>query len=460
MGIIGGGAAGLATARTFLRANEEEGSIRFVVTVLEARDCIGGIWNYHNNNINPASTSTNTNNKKCRPMYQNLRTNLPRELMAFQELPWGGDGMNSYVSHLEVQQYLEEYANKFDLMRLIHFGCSVTALKMLIGDDKAECNNEKKWSKISLEWMDRNKNQSSQQMFDAVCICTGHYALPSYPRIPGLDNFSGKVMHSIEYDNPSDFVGLTVLCVGGRASGGDITREISQVAKRVYLSDSSCDRKQEYGNVVHMPRTRSITGYGGFTFSNEKNDIWTTNDVDVIILCSGYDYSFPFITNKSNLDFTAPIGERRVQPLYLQLWHAHHPSLSFIGLPHSVVPFPFCEIQANAVVSQWTGKVGSIPLPQLTDRIAAAERDANSGGPKGLRIVDTHELGSAQWNYCTRLAKISGTYDESMSCFIDTNRAIYEKSREERTRTLPGGNDLYRNTRFCRCDKDRSFEIL
>ena len=458
VGIIGGGAAGLATARAFLRANEEDcgGRIRFEVTVFESRHFIGGIWNYNNN---PPSTSTNTNNKKCRPMYQNLRTNLPRELMAYRELPWGGDGTNSYVSHSQVQQYLEEYANNFDLLRYIHFGCSVTALKML--DDKTECNNDdKKWSKISLEWTDHKKNQSSQQTFDAVCICNGHYAQPSYPKIPGLDRFAGKVMHSIEYDNPNDFVGLTVLCIGGRASGGDISREISQVAKRVYLSDSSCDCKQEYGNVVHMPRTRSITGHRDVTFSNEKNDIWTTNDIDVIILCSGYDYSFPFITNESNLDFSAPIGERRVQPLYFQLWHAHHPSLSFIGLPHSVVPFPFCEIQANAVVSQWTGKVGSIPLPNLSDRIAAATQDANSGGPKGQRVVDTHELGSAQWNYCTMLAKISGTYDESMASFIDTNRAIYEKSREERTSTVPGGKDLYRNTRFRRCDKDRSFEIL
>ena len=112
------------------------------------------------------------------------------------------------------------------------------------------------------------------------------------------------------------------------------------------------------------------------------------------------------------------------------------------------------------MVSQWTGKVGSIPLPNLSDRIAAATQDANSGGPKGQRVVDTHELGSAQWNYCTMLAKISGTYDDSMASFIDTNRAIYEKSREERTSTVPGGKDLYRNTRFRRCDKDRSFEIL
>ena len=37
-----------------------------------------------------------------------------------------------------------------------------------------------------------------------------------------------------------------------------------------------------------------------------------------------------------------------VKPLYEQLWHAQYPSLTFIGLQHSVVPFPFFELQAEA----------------------------------------------------------------------------------------------------------------
>ncbi len=53
MGIIGGGAAGLAAARAFLRANARDSGLRFEVTVLEARDYIGGIWKYDEDNALP-----------------------------------------------------------------------------------------------------------------------------------------------------------------------------------------------------------------------------------------------------------------------------------------------------------------------------------------------------------------------------------------------------------------------
>lgn len=476
VGIIGGGVAGLATARAFLRANMKEGDggqgVRrlFEVTVLEARDTIGGIWNY---DANDASAGGKLGRRpKCRPMYRNLRTNLPRELMAFKEFPWGGDGEGpSYVTHSQVQRYLEDYANKFDLIKCIQFGCVVTDLKVLKVNDENDhdimaVKEEKKgetdpWPKISLEWTDQKNDLSFHKIFDAVCICNGHYALPSCPQITGLERFSGKVMHSIMYDDPNDFVGLTVLCIGARASGVDIAREIGLVAKCVYLSDSSCERREEYGTIIRMPRTRSVGMTGEVMFSNESNDEWSANDIDVILLCSGYDYSFPFITEESNLELTATVGERRVQPLYEQLWHAHHPSLSFIGLPLQVVPFPFCEIQAEAVVSQWTMQAGSIPLPSFSERIAAAKRDAISGGPKkGGRVLDTHELGSAQWNYCRKLAKIAGMYDNAMESYIATNTAIYDRSRKERNGTAPGGRDLYRETRFRRQDKEHSFEIL
>ncbi|KAL3783812.1 hypothetical protein ACHAW5_003208 [Stephanodiscus triporus] len=90
IGIIGGGAAGLAATRAFLRANEERDDVRFDVTTLEARDSVGGIWSYDEDD-----PSAETRRPKSRPMYRNLRTNLPRELMAFREFAWGGDGEGS-----------------------------------------------------------------------------------------------------------------------------------------------------------------------------------------------------------------------------------------------------------------------------------------------------------------------------------------------------------------------------
>jgi len=460
IGIIGGGAAGLAAARAFLRANEEGGDgstatststrndagVRFEVTLLEARDSIGGIWKYEEGGggdsppARPPAEKAKGRPKKSRPMYRNLRTNLPRELMAFREYAWGGDGEEaSYVTHGQVQQYLEEYAREFDLSSCIRFGCSVNLLKVMMTDDGDDGDRRRmggeeerdgqrgdggdSWPKISLEWTDRgNNDQKCQRTFDGVCICNGHYARPSFPPILGLENFRGTVIHAVEYDDPNDYAGKTVLCIGARASGGDIAREIGSVAHRVYLSDSTCDMREEYGNnVIRMPRTTSVGSDGEvhFTTAGGCDGEWTANDVDVIIFCSGYDYSFPFVTEESNLELTSIPGERRVRPLYEQLWHAIHPSLSFVGLPHSVVPFPLFEIQSDAVVAQWkepSGAAGrrsvAVPLPPLSERMVAADRDAISGGPAagapppGGRVTDTHYLGSYQWDYCRRLSRI------------------------------------------------------
>lgn len=50
-----------------------------------------------------------------------------------------------------------------------------------------------------------------------------------------------SIVHSREYDEPSEFAGQSVLVVGGRSSGVDISRELRGVAKHVYILEKKCD---------------------------------------------------------------------------------------------------------------------------------------------------------------------------------------------------------------------------
>jgi cation diffusion facilitator CzcD-associated flavoprotein CzcO len=467
--VIGAGAAGLAAARVISR----EG---WTPTVLEKEVQGGGVWRYKDYS---SSSDSAVNDKKDRPVYRGLRTNLPKELMAFREFPFSTSSPKndaSFVTHAQVQDYLLDYQATFGLEQYIRFGCQVQQLKVMIPQDDDRNNDDNyssriapqnkkdpsSWPTFQLEWQDTTTGTLHSEIFDAVLVCNGHYAAPSTPSVPGLvENFKGKVMHSIEYDNPKDFTGQAVLCVGGRASGADLAREISQYANHVYLSDSTCAQVQEDGKVTLVPKTTRIEPNGEIRFGNEGNSdecssIRPTN-VDTIIFCSGYDYHFPFLNDrsKSNLELNVIPGERRVSPLFQQLWHARHPSLAFVGLPHSVVPFPLFELQVEAVCEQWN----HCRLPALKERLDSAQQDASSGGPKqGGRVPqDTHFMGDFQWDYCRDMAKWVGRGDDppALEGYIRTNQELYDHAGQARKSGSPGGPDSYRSLRYERPQWDQ-----
>mmetsp|Transcript_9930 Transcript_9930/g.23355 ORF Transcript_9930/g.23355 Transcript_9930/m.23355 type:complete len:527 (-) Transcript_9930:1248-2828(-) len=453
--VIGAGAAGLVTARVLKR-----NGIETIILEKDAEETgVGGVWTYQANS-------------DSRPMYRGLRTNLPRELMAYREFPWGGDGKTrSFVTHKEVKDYLHRYAKAMKLKDMIRYQSKVTKLEILMSEDlQTESDQDSSsWPRIKLEWDADGSNDSSKtvhsEIFDAVCVCNGHYAAPADPYIPGIEQFQGKIMHSVAYDEPSIFKGEKVLCVGGRASGSDLAREISYHAKHVFLSDTSCPSLIDGNpiteeNVSWVPRTIEVLPHSKISFGTTCED---TPEVDTIIFCSGYDYQFPFIDERSNLDLSVIQGERRVRPLYEQLWHARYPSLAFVGLQHSVVPFPFFELQAEAIVSQLvndsSSRVWNLPSPQ--ERMDSAESDANCGGPKTPgRVQDTHYLGSYQWDECLKYARLAGIYDESLKKYIMTNKAIYDHSGEQRARLFPGGPDHYRYKSYIRDDENETFQVF
>lgn len=322
----------------------------------------------------------------------------------------------SYVTHKEVLQYLHEYKEKFDLDQYISYGSLVTQLT-LVDDVSSKLSGKERWPAIKLQWQTGSKE--SEDTFDAVCIANGHYGEPSVPPLDGLEDFQGTTMHSIEYDDPADFEGQVVLCVGGRASGSDVAREISPHAKHVFLSDSTAEAVDSLGNVTLTPRTIKLDADGHAHFDHGCT---LAPHVDTIIFCTGYDYSFPFINEKSKLNLSVIRGERRVMPLYRQLWHAECPNLSFIGLPHSVLPFPLFELQVEAVAQEFR----EFDLPSVVERSEAAKVEAESGGAKKSGLPrDTHYLGAAQWDYCRELARTAGLYDKRMELYIATNKVSH-----------------------------------
>lgn len=399
--VIGAGAAGLAVARVMQRAGLGQ------VLILEKdEESVGGVWNYKQ-----ASAD--------RPMYRGLRTNLPKEVMAYREFPFTNTQFpKSFLTHGQVLDYLKSYRDHFNLQ--VRYGCTVNKLCVLKDQPSSAKHSagDEPYPKIQLQWQDKQSQANRKERFDAVFVANGHYSLPQVPPIPGIEHFQGETFHSIEYDLPSDFKDRRVLCIGGRASGADIAREMAEAgAAHVYLSDTAKKdgMVETLGTQMSwVPRTTAIRPDGSCEFDL---DCAIHPTVDVIVYCTGYDYHFPFIDGSSNLPLSSQ--NRRVEPLYEQLWHAVYPNVAFIGLPHSVVPFPLFELQAEASLEQL---FGNCILPDTTKRLEHADKAVGGEGKANGRVADTHFLGDKQWDYGRRMAKFGGVYDEKVEAFLTINQ--------------------------------------
>jgi cation diffusion facilitator CzcD-associated flavoprotein CzcO len=68
-----------------------------------------------------------------------------------------------------------------------------------------------------------------------VVMATGVSDIPNLPNIPGLDDFGGKIIHSSEFDQGSDWTDGNVLIIGTGNSGHDIAQDLYSHGANVTL---------------------------------------------------------------------------------------------------------------------------------------------------------------------------------------------------------------------------------
>ena len=88
---------------------------------------------------------------------------------------------------------------------------------------------------------------------------------------------------------------------------------------------------------------------------------------------AGFAYDFPFLEDAG----VVGVQDNRVAPLYEHVFPpAAAPTLSFVGLPFKVVPFPQFQLQ-----SRWIARVlaGAVPLPPRQVRSGLAVQTINWG---------------------------------------------------------------------------------
>lgn len=185
--IIGAGPAGLAMAGQLAHR-------KLPFTVLEASEYIGFAWRNH---------------------YDRLHLHTVKQYSALPYLPYPAN-YPTYVSRLQVVEYLEQYAAHFGIKPL--FNQAVTGV----------------WRGPNGLW----QVQTLTDVFEAdrVIVSTGYNRIPNVPELPGQRDYRGIVWHSREYRNGAPFRGENVLVVGMGNTGAEIALDLLEHGATPFIS--------------------------------------------------------------------------------------------------------------------------------------------------------------------------------------------------------------------------------
>ena len=386
--IIGAGAAGLVTAKTFLKAG-------LAVTVYEAGSHLSGLSVYENDNGSAIA-------------YKNLYILTPKRYTQWRDFPMHSE-TPEYARHSDMARYFEQYTDHFHLRDHIRFNDRVTSVD----------RHESRWRVTSSQGID---------LYDAVVVATGHFHTPRWPQ--PLDGFSGEIMHSSKYRDASQILNKRVLVIGLGNSACDIAADVSWAAEKAVISARTpifsgprwffghavldvmhhfqgprVPRRWKgrvvsflvkvywgdmarwgirkpakaahgvfhefilpilrYGRLTIRPDIASVAGRT-ITFVDGQSD-----EFDVVIAATGYQLAFPFLNGLVKLN------EQRseVDDLYLRVFSIDQPSLYFVGLTNNngLANTPTFERQAELIADVVLGRV-SLPGPDEMRRAVQARR--------------------------------------------------------------------------------------
>ncbi|KAM6985850.1 uncharacterized protein FYW47_009156 [Aplochiton taeniatus] len=400
--VVGAGAAGLCAARHILSRPDTFAP----PVVYELTEHVGGTW-YYEERVGSYDNGLPIHSS----MYKNLRTNLPKEVMMFPDFPFDPQ-LPSFLSHQEVQRYLESYSHSYSVTPHIKFNSVVEEVSPVTVETEEKVTM-RTW-RVTL--CDKAGSRTTET-FDSVFICTGHYTVPHIPTIPGIKHFKGKVLHSHSYRSPEPFSGQAVVVLGAGASGVDISLELAAANAKVTLSH----RKPSLPPLLSLgvrqtPPLVGVQNDGSLLFRDGS-----TTQAQVLLLCTGYNFSYPFL---DPVKLGLEVSEHLVTPLFRYLMPPAFPSLFILGICKIICPFPHfhCQVQFALGVLD-----GSVELPSRVEREREVQREMETKVAGGVARCHLMKMDRDQWDYYQSLA-LSGRFPPLPA----VTRSLYEEVWRQR----------------------------
>jgi hypothetical protein len=462
--IIGGGASGAIILDSLVKEQKFD-----KIKLFERRGKLGGVWVLDKNpstlNVPPGLTELQLDPEVSTPSeleepetakdfvlkprsnqeryihtasYEDLRTNIPEQLMTYSDEKTWGIPLNDkrrvedvYVRGEVIQQYIERYLNRNP--EYIQYRTTVEHLAKDYNDPNSQFE-------LTLREETDEKNEDNEPLdkwykekFDAVVVATGHYHVPYIPDVPGLSEvyhrFPHKVKHSKTFRANDDFKDKTVIVIGTRASGADIVQIATKSAKQVYQSKRSKDAALRLdateGHIV-LPKIVRYELINDRDIIVHFEDGQTVKNPDEIIYATGFRYSYPFL-RKQFPNFTTGYI---IPDLYLHTFFNKDPLLSIVGVPTDAISFRAFEFQ-SVLISRFLAS--KIELPDLQTQLEwGLSRFQNKGDTRAYHTIDFE----SKFEFLESLVEIGGGVNpiggtgRPFPVFTDDDRALQQKILE------------------------------
>jgi cation diffusion facilitator CzcD-associated flavoprotein CzcO len=186
--IIGAGIAGIATAVTLQRAGFRD------FTILEKGSDVGGVWHWNR--------------------YPGLTCDVPSQLYQFSFAP-KPDWSSLFAPGEEIQRYLRGVVEQFGVGDRLRLNSTVVATEYT-GND------------LHIKTSDGAEFEA-----DFVIAATGVLHHPFTPDIPGLETFTGDVVHTARWDDDVETDGRRIAVIGTGSTGVQVLSALQPKAESI-----------------------------------------------------------------------------------------------------------------------------------------------------------------------------------------------------------------------------------
>jgi monooxygenase len=201
--IVGAGIAGICTAYYLQKRCPQK---RF--TLLEGREAIGGTWDLF--------------------QYPGVRSDSDMHTLGYSFRPWQDPKV--IADGPAILQYIRETAAVFGIDQQIRFNHRVQRAI---------------WSSADAQWTVEAVHGPDQEIVsftcNFLCMCTGYYDYDQgyTPVWPGIEQFTGRIVHPQQWPKDLDYAGKQVVVIGSGATAVTLVPAMAEQAAHVTMLQRS-----------------------------------------------------------------------------------------------------------------------------------------------------------------------------------------------------------------------------